>query len=127
MSALSLAVAALFGGLVVFQAALAAGAPLGHLAWGGRHSGVLPRHFRLASAASILIAVAGVVAALAAGGWLGWPAADRARVVLLALAALFALSFVGNLASSSPAERRLGVPLTAALCAACALLGLGGV
>jgi hypothetical protein len=126
MSALALAVAALFAGLVLFQAALAAGAPIGHLAWGGRHSGVLPRRLRLASAASIAIAVAGVVAALAAGGWLGWPRPATARVVLLGLAALFALSLAGNLASSSPAERRLGVPLAGGLLLGCAALGLAG-
>ena len=124
MSTLALAVAALFTGVGVLQVALAAGVPIGRIAWGGRHSGVLPRRLRLASAASILIAVAGVVAALAAGGWLEWPEAETARVVLFGLAALFALSLAGNLASSSPAERRLGVPLAGGLCIGCGLLGL---
>jgi hypothetical protein len=33
----------------VFQIALALGAPLGYAAWGGRHGGVLPGGWRVAS------------------------------------------------------------------------------
>ena len=42
----------LLAGLAVFQIALAAGAPLGHLAWGGKHR-VLPKGLRIASALSV--------------------------------------------------------------------------
>lgn len=44
----------LLAALAVFQAALAAGAPAGHFAWGGQHR-VLPRHLRIGSAVAILI------------------------------------------------------------------------
>jgi hypothetical protein len=44
----------LLAGLAVLQGALLAGAPLGHLAWGGRHR-VLPRRLRIGSALSIAL------------------------------------------------------------------------
>ncbi|WP_244292716.1 hypothetical protein [[Micrococcus luteus] ATCC 49442] len=40
--------------MAVFQAALIAGAPLGHLVWGGRHK-VLPPNLRIGSAVSIVL------------------------------------------------------------------------
>ncbi|HET9880007.1 MAG TPA: hypothetical protein VFQ81_11990 [Candidatus Limnocylindria bacterium] len=36
--------------IAMFQLALAAGAPLGAMAWGGGHPGVLPPRLRVASA-----------------------------------------------------------------------------
>jgi len=59
----------LLGALAVLQIALAAGAPLGHLAWGGKYR-VLPRGLRIASAVSVLVyalfawIIAGAVASL---------------------------------------------------------------
>jgi hypothetical protein len=40
--------------LAVFQAALVAGAPIGHFAWGGQNK-VLPRSFRIGSVISIVL------------------------------------------------------------------------
>ena len=125
MAALGGAVAALFAALGVFQTALALGAPWGRLAWGGTHEGALPRRLRVASAAALLPVVAGLVAALRAGGWLAWPGAGLAAATLYALAALFGLSFVGNALSQSRAERRMGVPLTLALGVGCLALAIG--
>jgi hypothetical protein len=123
---LGAAVAALFAGLALFQIALALGAPWGRLAWGGAHEGVLPDRLRLASLAALVPILAGLAAALRAGGWLDWPGPGVATGLLYALAALFAVSFVGNALSRSPAERRMGVPLTLALAAGCLALALGG-
>lgn len=117
-------VCALLSGLAAFQVALALGAPLGHLAWGGKSTGPLPPRLRLASVAALVPIASGLVAAAAAAGWLGWPGRSAARTILFALAALFALSAVGNAASSSAAERRLGLPLAAALAAGCLALAL---
>ena len=47
--------ATLMAVLIVFQAALALGAPWGRATWGGQHPGTLPRHLRMASAANILV------------------------------------------------------------------------
>ena len=92
---------------------------------GGAHEGVLPDKLRLASLAALVPILAGLAAALRAGGWLDWPGAGVATALLYALAALFAVSFVGNALSRSPAERRMGVPLTLALCAGCLALAIG--
>ena len=55
MTALAAIVATVILGLLaVFQLALVAGAPLGHLAWGGR-SRVLPTRLRIGSVVSIVI------------------------------------------------------------------------
>jgi hypothetical protein len=54
-------------GLVCFQVALAAGAPLGNFAWGGAHR-VLPKHLRIASAVTTLIYAATALVMLEAAG-----------------------------------------------------------
>ncbi|PWJ19135.1 hypothetical protein [Jannaschia seohaensis] len=112
-----------FGWLLLFQAALALGAPLGRLAWGGQHR-ILPRKLRLASAVTIpVISVGG----LAVGQALGlWPVLPRAALapILWGFAGLFGLSLAGNLASSSGIERAHGAPLAAILALGCALLAI---
>lgn len=40
---------------VVFQAKLALGAPLGHIAYGGRHKGRLPKKYRTVSAIAVVV------------------------------------------------------------------------
>lgn len=97
---------------VGFQILLASGAPLGHLAWGGAHSGRLPQRLRVASLASAaLVAVLAAAYGQAAGFWTVIPEATL-KWVFAAFTALFSLSFVGNLASKSRWERLHGVPLT---------------
>jgi len=111
--------------LIVFQCLLALGAPLGHLAWGGAHRR-LPSRLRVASALVAGVLVFGVVCILERAGAvhvIGDAAVVRWTVwSLVALFALFALSLVANLASRSAAERRMGVPLTLVLTAACAVV-----
>lgn len=92
-------------GVAAFQAALAAGAPWGHLSWGGAGgAGVLPTQLRVASAAS-------------AGVWLG-----AAALVLSGhqratrrIAGLLVVGSAMNAASPSPAEARLWAPASLAL------------
>lgn len=104
---------ALFAAYVIlFQLALAAGAPWGDQAMGGRWPGVLPMRVRvaeviqsvvIAAVAVLVLSRAGLVApGLVAGetAWLAW-----VPVVLSAL------SLVMNLASRSLAERRRWVPV----------------
>jgi hypothetical protein len=115
-----------FAWLAVFQVLLAAGLPLGRLAWGGSHP-VLPPRLRIASLASASIAVLGGLAVAQAAGIV--PALLPVivlRPVLWALSGLFVLSLVGNLASSSRAERLHGVPLTLILAASTAIVALSG-
>lgn len=115
---------AAFGWLTLFQVALAAGAPIGHLAWGGA-SRVLPVGLRAASAVSVLLAVlgwltiaetGGVIAPVLPEGWL--------RPVLWGLAGLFGLSVLTNLFGARGLERLHGVPLAGLCAGSCLALAL---
>lgn len=109
--------------LTVFQVALALGAPWGAAAWGGRHPGVLPAGYRVASAASIgVYGLIGLTVADAAGlvevfddmpGWLLW-----------VLVGFFALGTLANAVSQSRVER-IWAPVSAALVICVAIVALG--
>ena len=96
-------------GLVGFQLALAAGAPWGRLAWGGRAAGVLPPELRAASAASAAVWGGAIVAASTPSDA---PAVTRART---AYAALAGVGTVMNAVSPSRPERLLWTPVAAAM------------
>ena len=87
--------------LIVFQSALIAGAPLGHLAWGGQDR-VLPVQKRLGSAISIGLYVVFAVLVLQRAGLaevLPWPGV--VHVAVWVLAGYFALGIVLNAISRS--------------------------
>ena len=101
----------LLAGVTAFQVSLAAGAPWGHLAWGGSHDGVLPTRLRVASAGAAVLWGAVTVAVATQR-----PPSARAQTILLR--GVCGVSVVGaalNLASPSPAERALWAPETAAV------------
>ncbi|MGY1807830.1 hypothetical protein ACI8AF_10705 [Blastococcus sp. SYSU D00669] len=109
----------LLAALAVLQVALAAGAPLGRLAWGGRHR-VLPRGLRIASAVSVLLY--GLFA------WAVWAAADRASEVgdhrpdhplIWVLTAYFAVGVLANAISRSRPERFVMTPVALVLALCC--------
>ena len=94
-------------GVVVFQVALIAGAPWGHLTQGGRHSGRLPLRNRVAAAVSIavLLCMGAAIAstaglALSLPVWAGWVTVG-----------VQGLSTLANWATPSVAERRLWAPI----------------
>ena len=76
---------AMLAALAVFQAALVAGAPLGHFAWGGQNR-VLPPNLRIGSVIAILL-YAGFAAIILQGAgivaWLPAPVADIGIWVVL--------------------------------------------
>lgn len=110
--------------LALFQALLAAGLPLGHMAWGGAHRR-LPRARRLASLAVVPLALIGaLVVAQAAGLGPDLLPPVVIRPALGAFAVLFALSLLGNAASKSRAEAAHGVPLALGLALATGTLSL---
>jgi hypothetical protein len=112
--------------LVVFQLALAAGAPLGAAAWGGRHPGVLPWRLRVASAVAGLVVyplIALVI--LAAAGLIDgdWLPIDPV-IAMWILAGFVALGLIANAISRSPPERAWA-PVSAVLAVCCAVIALG--
>ena len=92
-------------GLVCFQVALAAGAPLGNFAWGGAHR-VLPKPLRIASAITTFIYAATALVMLEAAGVIDLVASDEpVRAAMWLLVALFCLGTVMNAISRSRRER----------------------
>ena len=106
---------AVMAGLIVFQAALIAGAPLGHFAWGGQDR-VLPVQKRLGSAISIGLYLIFAVLVLQRAGLadvIPWPGV--VAVATWVLAGYFLLGIVLNGASRSKPERWTMAPLCAVL------------
>ena len=113
--AFALAFSALISLAVLFQLALAAGAPWGVAAMGGKFPGRLPVPMRAAAVvqAAILLALAGVVlvrSGVLASPW--YPVSTRAIWFVVAFSAL---SAVLNVATRSRWERRIWAPVTVAL------------
>ena len=110
---------------VVFQAAIAAGAPLGAASWGGRNPGRLPRNLRIASSVSVVIYLVAILIVLDRAGM---PLIDVPHVVSQAgtwvLVVLFALGTLVNLASSSRYERFGWAPFAAVMALLSLLLAL---
>ena len=107
----------------VFQFALAAGAPLGAAAWGGRHRGVLPTGLRIASGvAAVVVYPAMAMLVLASSGLVAarWPPVTGGTAMWL-LAAFFALGALANLVSRSHAER-IWAPVCLVIAVCCAVI-----
>lgn len=123
MDVVTLVAAVLLAVLIVFQAALALGAPWGVVAYGGVCPGVLPRGFRINSlvfAAAIYPVVTLYV--LDAGGAVAvdWLPGSR-PVVLGILSGFFGLGALANAFSRSRPER-WWAPVAATLSVCCAVL-----
>ncbi len=114
------AVAAVVFGLVTtiaiaFQLALAAGAPWGEYAMGGRFAGRLPPAMRIAAVGqAIVLAVLGTIVLADAGLVVPSIASGLPSAIWLAVG-FSALSLALNAASRSPRERRVWVPVAAAM------------
>lgn len=110
--------------VVAFQGALAAGAPWGAYAMGGRVQGRLPGAMRVAAAVQAVVLASLALVVLDAGGVLslGW------AVALPWLAwvpvAVSAVSLLMNAASRSPQERRTWVPVAFVLSASSLIVAL---
>ena len=105
---------------------LAAGLPLGRLAWGGGHR-VLPPGLRVASLASAALAVLGGLSVAQAAGLGPGSIPDAAlRPILWTFTGLFAISFIANIAGAHGAERLHGAPLALILATSTAVVALTG-
>jgi hypothetical protein len=104
----------LLGLLVVFQLALALGAPWGRAAYGGQHTGVLPTQFRVASAAAVVVwaAIALVVARRAGLAiWSPLPV-SWLPVVVWVVVGLMVIAVVMNAITPSALERAIWLPFS---------------
>ena len=102
----------LTGVVVLFQLALAAGAPWGHLAMGGKYPGQFPAKMRVLSVfnAAILLAMGGVVATRA--GLILPDVSDLSVWAIWIVVVFVGLSAVANLATPSKPERALWGPVS---------------
>jgi hypothetical protein len=105
--------------LAVFQAALAAGAPWGHAAWGGENAH-LSSGQRVASAVAVIIYVAAALIVLGRAGII-WRARSAAllRWGTWFFAVAMAIGAVPNFASQSRWENFIFGPLALVLAALC--------
>lgn len=104
--------------LLLFQLALAAGAPWGSLAMGGRFPGRFPPAMRIA--ALLQIAVYGLLGAvvLARAGLILPELFDVSRIAIWVVVCVMGLAVVLNLITPSKWERRLWAPVAFVMLAA---------
>lgn len=110
--------------LALFQIALAAGAPLGHFAWGGQHR-VLPASLRMSSTMSVLIYAIIAALQLDRGGVIEVVPDVFSVVACWFFVAYFALGIVLNAISRSRPERLTMTPVVAVLTVLALLVALG--
>lgn len=98
------------GGLALFQAGLATGAPWGRAAYGGAHPGVLPTHLRTVSVGASLLYCGLTWSVLSTRT----PARQRRRL-LTGIAGVMGVATVVNGISPSLPERAIWTPTSALL------------
>ena len=114
----------LLAGLAAFQLALVAGAPLGHLAWGGKHR-VLPRGLRVGSAVSVLLyALFAYVISRAVGYATDFGDFRESYPLIWVLTAYFGIGVLANAASRSRPERLVMTPVALVLALCCLVIAL---
>jgi hypothetical protein len=109
--------------LGILQIALAGGAPLGRLAWGGQER-ILPRRLRIGSVASVAIYAVIALLVLDRAGEIDLVPDVVSRVGMWVVVAVFALGVVTNALSRSRLEHAVMVPVNAVLAAAALLVAL---
>jgi hypothetical protein len=111
--------------LALFQAALAAGAPLGRFAWGGR-TARLPTQLRIGSLVAILIYAAFALIVLDRAGVVDvLPGESISHVGIWVVAGYLALGVIMNAVSRSAPERFTMTPIALALLGLSLVVALG--
>ena len=106
-----------------FQLALAAGAPWGAYAMGGRVAGRFPPPLRVAAVVqAVVLALLAAVVMARAGLW----TPSVAPWLIWVVVAFSGLSLAMNAASRSPGERRLWVPVATVMLATSLVVALAG-
>jgi len=98
-------------GLILFQLALAAGAPWGEFAMGGTFPGQFPPTMRVAAVlqAAVIVGMVTVVLARAGISFTGW--VRRTRWLIWVVVGYGAIGLILNLITPSTGERALWVPV----------------
>lgn len=112
---------------MLFQLALAAGAPWGSAAWGGRKPGVLTPGLRSASAFAGLVVYPWItLLVMDAGRLVDLNLVDRSAgaVILWVLTGLFGLGALANAASPSKVEK-FWAPVAGGIALCCGILAAG--
>lgn len=107
--------AVVIGVLVVFQLALAFGAPWGRFAWGGQHPGVLPVGYRIGSGISVLVYGVLALLALDRGGVIDVMPDAASQVGMWVVVGFLALGVIMNAISRSKPERFVMTPVALVL------------
>lgn len=116
----------LIGALVVFQLALAAGAPWGRLAWGGQHPGVLPAGYRIASGVSAVAYGSIAVLALDCSGLIDAFPGRFSEAGMWIVFGFLVLGVLMNAISRSRPERLVMTPVASVLAILALLVALAG-
>jgi hypothetical protein len=116
---------ALIGIVVAFQIALIAGAPWGHLTWGGKFSGRLPNRMRGVAIVSAVLLVAFAVIVEARAGVILPQWQGLSKILIWVVVAYCALGVVMNGVTPSKWERILWLPvvLVSLVCSLIVALG----
>jgi hypothetical protein len=112
-----------FASLAAFQAALAAGAPWGHAAWGGANADLSAAQQRGSAVAAVVYVAAAVIVLRRAG--IIWPGSSHAAIVRWGtwfFSAAMAVGALPNLASQSSWEKLILGPLALVLAGLCAVV-----
>lgn len=115
---------ALLFGLGMFQLLLAAGAPVGHFAWGGQNR-VLPVRLRLGSVVSAALYAAFAMVALDRAGLIAVLPDQVVQIAMWVVVGVLVLGTIPNLISRSTPERYVMAPLSLLLSGLGAVIALG--
>jgi hypothetical protein len=111
-----------FAGIVLFQVALAVGAPWGHAAWGGAHAHLSAAQRIGSGVAAIIWTAAGLVVLGRARSWSAYRFAIVYRRGAWVLVALLGMSALLNFASQSRWENLVLGPWSLLLAILCAVV-----
>lgn len=95
----------MLGILAVFQLALALGAPLAKLSWGGKYDGTLPGRYRVASLFSAALIVFFGTIIMQQAGWLSVYPGWLSQGIMWGIVIYFGISVIMNGISPSKIER----------------------
>jgi hypothetical protein len=110
---------------IVFQVALALGAPWGEYTMGGRYRGRLPQEMRIAAVGQAALLAALAVFVLSSAGLVLPTMADTLPLLIWAVVVFSGFSLTVNAISPSRDERRIWVPVAIVMLVTSLIVALG--